>query len=188
MKKSTIYVSIILFLSATGFAQNKNEKIVLNGKGSQEHTWRHNTGLKSTKVDYRGTIVFNETDTDVESISAGGFLEIAQKTFGTWRSALLEGKSDGSIERQFKVGSKERPWDPEGAEWFSDILLDVIRSTGMGVETRVGRFYRKGGVNALINEIGEIDSDYVKGIYYATALNHNNMRTQDLVDPSHGLM
>ena len=181
MKKHLLYMALAITTTLPLQAQEKHNQVVLNGHSSHTIKTRTNRGLTSTKVDYRGTIVFNDTDTDVESISPGGFLEIAQKTFGTWRSALLEGKSDGSIERKYRVGSKVQPWDPDGAQWFADILLDVIRSTGLGAETRVARFYGEGGINALLNEIDEIDGDYVKGIYYSETLSLENITTRDMV-------
>ena len=182
MKLKTIRTNFLMwvFFLATLTAFGQAEKVEISGRGDMSYTHKTSNGVKSTDVDYRGTIVFNDTDTDVESISSGGFLKISQKTFGTRRTALLEGKSDGSIAREFKVGSKTMPWEPEGSEWLADVLLDVIRSSGIGAETRVNRFYKKGGVDALTDEIDEISSDYVKAIYYRHSVEIGGITTSQV--------
>lgn len=172
-------ILVVLFLASYSLLYGQ-DKIKISGHGNSEYTHKTSNGIKSTEVEYRGTIVFNNSDTDVESISSGGFLRISQKTFGTRRTVLLEGRSDGTITRTFKIGSSEEDWEPEGARWLADVLLDVIRSTGLGAETRVKRFYTKGGIQAVLDEIDEIGSDYVQVIYFTEAVKLGGLSTSDI--------
>ena len=105
MKKITL-ILLVFALSTIVHAQNTN-KVVVKGNGSQQHSYRTSNGLTSTNIEYDGTIVFNETDTDVESISRGGFLKISKRTFGTRRTVLLEGKSNGANLSQLSWNSLE---------------------------------------------------------------------------------
>ncbi len=178
MKKITL-IFLVFTMASFAHAQD-SDKVVVKGSRSYQHSYRTSNGLTSTEIEYNGTIVFNDTDTDVESISRGGFLKISKKTFGTRRTVLLEGKSNGEIDRSYFVGHKPAPWEPEGAEWFADVLLEVIRSTGIGVETRVVRFYKKGGLNAVFDEIDHIDSDFIKGKYYSATVDIDGLSANQI--------
>ena len=179
LKLTRTYLITLLSLSILT-AYGQADKIEVSARGNAAYSHKTSNGFTSTDVEHRGTIVFNDTDTDVISISQGGFLKISQKTFGTRRTALLEGRSNGTVSRKFSVGNQEQSWEPEGAKWLADVLLDVIRSSGLGAESRVARFYRKGGVDAIMNEIDEINSDFVKSIYFTHAVRLDGLSVTNL--------
>lgn len=168
---------IATLISITSFGQNEIE---INGKKNQTYTHRTNTGVTSTELEYKGKILFNDDETDVSYISPGGFVKFSKRSFGNRRTIELEGEANGVINRKYYEGSKKLPFDPDGREWMASVLPEIIRSTGIGAEERVKKFYAKGGLNAVLEEIEELPSDYVQSKYYSATLQLNGLNDTDI--------
>lgn len=100
-------------------------------------------GNQRLNLEYEGEIVFTDDDKAIKSISRGGYLLIRKTTFGDRREVLAEPNSDGSINYEYRVGRSRQDWGKEGQEFLANVLIEVIRTTGMGAESRVERFYKK---------------------------------------------
>jgi hypothetical protein len=74
--------------------------------------------------------------------------------------------SGGTLQRTWRVDGKEKPYDNEAKAWFATFLIELDRTTGVGVDRRLPRLLRQGGVNAVLEETGNMGSDYVRGVYY----------------------
>ena len=133
---------------------------------SNGHHWRSKNNFSSTDIQYRGDISVNDTDTDVTAISPGGYLKIKKTTFGNTRSIIIESNSSGELSKEYYEGRKKMGFNEEGRKWLADILLDVVRHTGIAAEARVQRFYKQGGTSAVLSEIKQIDSNSGKGRYF----------------------
>ena len=161
-------------------AQDSNTSTYRSKSTSKTHQYRSNTGVSSTDLEYRGKIVFTDDDSDVKSISPGGFIKFSKRTFGTKRTIILEGNSNGTITREYRESGRQIPYEPEGRKWLESVLPEIIRSTGLGAEARVARFYQKSGINGVLDEIEEINSNYVAGIYYNEVFKMNGISSADL--------
>jgi hypothetical protein len=169
---------ILLLIPVIAFSQTE---IKVSSKGNQTHTYKSNNGVSSTELEYRGKIIFTDDETDVKYISPGGFLRFSKRSFGNRRTIILEGQSNNKITREYREGSKTFPFEPEGRKWMASVLPEIIRSTGIGAEERVKKFYDKGGVDAVINEISLLPTNYVQGIYYTAALALNGLSSKDII-------
>ena len=138
-------------------------------------------GGNNFNIEYKGNIKVSDDDKDIISISKNGYLEIDKTTFGSKRSIVIEQRSSG-LSKQYYEGRKEQPWEPYGREWLAEILPDIVRSTGIAAQSRVERFYRKGGTNRVLEEIEEIDSDHVKNTYFRMLLRKKGLSSNDLVN------
>ena len=49
-------------------------------------------------------------------------------------------------------------------------MPEILRSTIIGAESRVDRFYKKGGANDVLDEIKKMESDYVQSAYFKLLL------------------
>ena len=147
---------------------------------------RHSTGKNSFNIEYKGEIATTDDDKDIKSISPGGYLEISKTTFGSKRSIQIEATSNG-LKREYYEGRSEVNYLPEGKKWLAEILPEVIRTTGIGAKNRVTRFYKKGGVDAVLAEINVIESDYVKSVYGGHLLEMNNLSDNDLIKVAEGI-
>lgn len=130
------------------------------------HRWTSRNNFSSMDIQYRGDISVNDTDTDVTAISPGGYLKIKKTTFGNTRSIIIESNSQGKLIREYYEGRKKLDFEGEGQKWLADVLLEVVRHTGIAAKDRVARFYKKGGNDAVINEIKMIGSSSGKGRYF----------------------
>lgn len=133
---------------------------------SNGHRWTSKNNFSSMDIQYRGEISVNDSDTDVTSISPGGYLKIKKTTFGNTRSIVIESNSSGELSKEYYEGRKKMGFNEDGRKWLADILLEVVRHTGIAAEARVQRFYQQGGTSAVLNEIKEIDSNSGKGRYF----------------------
>ena len=127
--------------------------------------WSWSSNGEKLEVKYSGAFAFNDDDTDIKEISAGGYIKISD---GNWigRHAVEIRERGGQLERRYFVNLSERPFEPEGRTWLRQNLPKFVRNTGIGAPSRVTRYLKSGGVPAVMGEIGRISSSYVKGIYF----------------------
>jgi beta-lactamase regulating signal transducer with metallopeptidase domain len=142
-----------------------------NDDGEINYSW--NSGSKHFKVRARGEIVFNEAGTDVESISDEGYITIRERTRKYDREYEVYAEDDGTLDRTYFDDGRRSEIDDEAREWISESILDVIRKSGIGAEARVEKLYDEGGVDAVLDEIDEIESNHSQRIYYALLLERN---------------
>jgi beta-lactamase regulating signal transducer with metallopeptidase domain len=110
-----------------------------------------------------GKIAFNDDDSDVTGISGPGTATLEETIGGVTRRLELAERA-GKLERRYFVDRNERPLDDEGRKWMASVVLQMVRS-GIGAEARAQRLYAKGGAARVLDEIAQIPTDYVRGIY-----------------------
>ncbi|HEV8513313.1 MAG TPA: hypothetical protein VGQ59_08550 [Cyclobacteriaceae bacterium] len=174
IQKSVIIQALVLapiFLSAqveivSSTSSNKIHRISIN----------HN-GVSNFSVETRGKIELTDDDKDIKSISPDGYLEITKVTFGSKRSIKITPTEKG-IRREYYEGREKIDFETEGRKWLGEILPELVRSTTIGAESRVNRFFKQGGTTAVLNELDEIESDHVKTAY-ANLLMKQNVAAKD---------
>jgi hypothetical protein len=174
IKKFLIIPAIVLaplFLSAqveivSSTSANKIHRISIN----------HN-GFSNFTVETRGKIELTDDDKDVKSMSPDGYLEITKVTFGSKRSIVITPTEKG-IKREYYEGREKIDFETEGRKWLGEILPELVRTTTIGAESRVNRFFKQGGATAVLNEIKEIESDHIKTAY-ANLLMKQNVAAKD---------
>lgn len=185
-QKLKIFITLMLLvlceytLHAQKISVSKNDgykTIIINNSSKGTH---RNTGIFTDyKIEYEGDFELSDDDTDVVSISRGGYLEISKTTFGNKRRVLIE--SEGvRLEKKYYIGRKDTPFDPEGKTWLAEVLPEIVRSTGLGAKSRVDRFYEKGGVSAVLDEVEMLDGNYVKAMYAKILLDKNDLSADQL--------
>lgn len=178
-RTTRLIVLALFFISSISLAQV--EIIKRDIRGTKTYIYKNNTGVTNTELEYQGKIVFTEDETDVEYISPGGFLKFSKRSFGNKRIIILEGESNDGIYREYREGSKKMQFEPDGRRWMASVLPEIIRTTGIGAEERARKFYANGGINALLEEISMLPTNYVKGIYYDVSFRIPNLKVSDLV-------
>ena len=131
-------------------------------------------------IEYKGDITISNDDKDIIGISKGGYIEIRKSSFGNRRRIVIEANSNGQLTKSYYVGRSEKNYNSEGKAWLSEILPEVVRTTTIGAESRVQRFYSKGGASGVLTEISNIKSDYVKSTYFKLLI-RNKLTTNELV-------
>lgn len=157
MKKLSLVSLLLTSLIFTGFSQS-----VWSSRSNT--VFNRSNGISSFNVEMRGKIEVTDDDKDIKSISPDGYLEINKVTFGSRRTIVITPEGNG-LKREYYEGREKLPFEPEGRKWLGEILPELLRSTTIAAESRVNRFYKKGGTSAVLSEISAMESDYVKAEY-----------------------
>ena len=140
------------------------QSISIDTRGSSGNWIWSNNGEKLA-IEYKGTFELTDDDTDVKAISPGGRIKISDEAHLGRHTIEIE-EHDGQLKRRYWVNGIERPYEPEGREWLRSVMPRFVRNSGIGADKRVARFLKAGGPQAVLAEIGQIDSSYVKGLYF----------------------
>jgi beta-lactamase regulating signal transducer with metallopeptidase domain len=139
-----------------------------------QFTIRIKVGACSLRVDGEGEVTFSDNDDDVTALSRGGFFHIEERGGDVERRVEIERGTNG-LERKWFVDGKERPYDAEARAWLARTLLVMFRRTGFDAENRAQRLLQKGGVEAVLQEVAFIRSDWAARQYYQVLLTQPNL-------------
>jgi hypothetical protein len=176
MKSPRLVLSCIAALCCTlAAAQDDN---VYSQSDNKKVSYKNSVGgVYNFNIESRGKIELTDDDKDIKSMSSDGFLEITKTVFGSKRSLRISSQGN-SLKKEYYEGRTSLPFEPDGKKWLTEILPELVRTTTIGAESRVNRFYRQGGVNAVLNEIESLESDYVTA-HYANALVNLSVPSKD---------
>jgi hypothetical protein len=167
-----IVIGVLLLLTCI-VAQGQESHAYSSSRTRSKTTFSHSNGISSFNVEIRGKIELTDNDKDIKSMSSDGYLEITKTVFGSRRSIVITPEGNG-LKREYYEGRTKVPFESEGRKWLSEIMLELVRTTTIGAEGRVIRFYKQGGSHSVLNEIRQIESDHVKA-HYATLLMQQNV-------------
>ena len=176
-------ISLAVFLTTNSlvFTSNGNE---LKGKRTDYMVLPNGLSDKYTdfRVRYKGFFVLSDNDKEIIGISPNGYLEISRSTFGNKRSLLVKADDKGNLTREYYVSDNEQPFSPGGEKWLADVLPELVRETGIAAEFRVKNIYSKKGMDALLEEIEEIDevSGSVRNLYFNVLVDQLKLDDRDL--------
>lgn len=131
-------------------------------------TWSSN-GDK-LQIEFRGGFELNDDDTAIAKVSPNGYVRINDGAWFNGRSVEFAADASGAMTVQYRVGGRERPFEPEGRQWLSEILPRFVRVSGFAARARVARYLRQGGPAAVLAEISNISGSYAKKVYLAELL------------------
>ncbi len=154
---------------------------------NRKHHYRSSSPFNYIDVKYDGDIRVSDNDRSIISISPGGYLKIEIRTFGNSRELIVNSDSKGRLTYEFREGRQDVPFEPEGRKWLEDILLDVIRSSGIDASGRTARLYSRGGLDAVQDEISLIKSNSVMGMYYSALLEEQKLTNRELSEVAYGI-
>lgn len=151
-------------------AQSTNVTARSNDSGSSK--WSVNDGNQKSSLETNGKINISEDEKSIASISPGGYLKIEKTTFGNSRSLFITNKS-GSLDYEYKEGGRTKPFEPDGRAWLGEILPELLNTTTIAAESRVDRFYARGGAKAVLGILPQLKGDHVKSSYLSLLMKKN---------------
>jgi len=176
-----IMVAMLHLASGTLLAQQEvysssstesNSSTVIT-RGKETYRWKSSIGSTDFNIEIRGKIEITDDDKDIKSISDDGYMEITKTVFGSKRAVVIESQGGGKMKKEYYEGRTKMDWEPNGRQWLSEIMPEIVRSTGLGAESRVNRFLKQGGTGAVLAEIARIPGDHVKAQYFKILLEKN---------------
>jgi hypothetical protein len=137
-----------------------------------------NSGDDNMDLRYEGEVRFNDSETTIEEISEGGFLNFRHN----WDRLLAgpDGKGGVGIEL-YAHGEKIDAGTAEGRKLMGRMIRDLIE-LGFDAQGRMDRLYRKGGYPALLAETDSMRGDYVKGLYFGRLLGMDTIPPGDMAN------
>lgn len=176
LKRSLVLV--LTLISFLAFSQDQFCNVtVIKGKNQ----YRYSDSFTDYEVQTKGKIKVNDDDTRIVSISPGGYLKISKKTFGNKRSLIVESSAGGKLNYEYYEGRSEVPFEPEGRKWLADILLDVVRMTGIDADGRTKRIYQNEGIDGFLEEVHQIASNSISALYFENLLENYKLNENELV-------
>lgn len=112
-----------------------------------------------------GEVRFSPDAMQIESISPGGLFEVTDRNGENVRYLKVE-PAAGGLNYTYRVNRSAQQFDAAARSWFSGFLLAMERATGFAADTRVPALLAKGGPQAVLAEIPNLTSDYVRQIYF----------------------
>ena len=137
-------------------------------QGSGNFTWS-NDGEK-VAIKWTGAFRIADDDKDIVWVEAGKTVQVSDGAWLMSTGVEVKGLADGKVEHAYYRNGFTRPYEPEGREFLATMLLKVVRVSGFGAESRVERFLKQGGVNAVLAEIELLQGDYARRVYYTELL------------------
>ncbi|MBT1704965.1 hypothetical protein [Chryseosolibacter indicus] len=180
MKKLFLGLITIALIGKSAYCQEASasigKTIVVNEKNGVQR-WKTSTPTSDFNIELRGKIELTDDDKDIKSISDDGYLEINKTVFGSKRTVIIESQGGGKVKKEYYEGRTKMGWE-NGKAWLGEILPELVRSSTIGAEDRVNRFYIKGGTTAVLEEIERLEGDYIKAHYGKLLLDKNLPATE----------
>ncbi len=179
---SRIFAISLICLFMVNFAPAQSNSICYNyteystSRGKYRFPDREN----NIELKHQGDIRVSDDDTRIESISPGGYFHFSKNTFGNKRTIHIDSDSNGKLSYEFFENKKEIPYEPEGRQWLSEVLIEVIRVAGIDANRRAKRIYKKEGIDGVILEIKKIVSNNTQSLYFNSLLEIPTLKNYEI--------
>jgi beta-lactamase regulating signal transducer with metallopeptidase domain len=119
-----------------------------------------------------GKAVYSADDSRIAQLSPGGFARFRERTAAFDRSVSVRPVGDGSLSYEALVDGRSVPFDATMVSWLGQLLPRVLREAGINVPARVARLRAQGGVAAVLQMTGEMQSSWGKRLHYEEMIKH----------------
>ncbi|HEY7767087.1 hypothetical protein [Longimicrobium sp.] len=143
------------------------------------HIVQENNGHR-LEVRMRGDVDFNDDGNWVQRVSPGGSLMVEERSRGTTRRVDFTPGEGGRVDVRYQVDGRARQMDARGREWASVAILQAVRGSGLGARERVAHLRQRGGVPAVLNEVGQMRGDGARRAYYQALLTGQPLSPADM--------
>jgi uncharacterized protein YeeX (DUF496 family) len=158
----TLSLAAALLLAVPACAQRHE-------RSEQTHIVQEHNGQR-LEVRMRGDVEINDDGNWVQRVSPGGSLMVQERSRGTTRRVDFTPGQGGRVDVRYQVDGRTRQMDARGREWASAAILQAVRGSGLGARERVAHLRERGGVAAVLNEVGRMRGDAARRAYYQALL------------------
>jgi bla regulator protein blaR1 len=139
-------------------------------------------GIKTrTKAKLTGDMKLSEDETEILEFPEDSYLSYSVKQPGQDEIKIkIERDGDDNVEYKYYVDGDKKEFDQKAKNWLASVLPELLRRTGLNVKERVARFKKRGGDQAVLEEIELIQTDYVTGLYMKELLSISQLSSTDL--------
>jgi beta-lactamase regulating signal transducer with metallopeptidase domain len=157
----------------TGTSRGSSTHIDSHGNGNGEILdFLISTVGRCTEAAILGKAVYSADDSKIAQLSPGGFARFRERTAAFDRSLSVRPVGDGSLSYEALVDGRPVPFDATMVSWLGQLLPRVLREAGINVPARVARLRAQGGVAAVLQMTGEMQSSWGKRLHYEELIKH----------------
>ncbi len=142
-------------------------------------TWTYRDGSHKIRIEVEGEIELSDDARTIESLEDGGFISIYERKDGVTRKYEAETKN-GILHEAYYEDRNRTDMNDDAREWVGEMLLKMVRRSGIGAEARVKRLYEQQGFDAVLTEIEEVKSGHVVRKYVDAAFALNLSKDEKL--------
>src|ERR1043166_1245289 len=142
--------------------------------------WRAHWSGDDCSVDLRATgdVKFSRDFTDIVAISDNGTLDITAMAGDQTRKISMRATGN-ELTRSWTVNGRQQPWDHTARRWLADFLVELDRTSGMGIDYRFPTLFAQGGVRAILDETQQMAGDYVRSLYLRRLIDTQKLSDAD---------
>ncbi|MCB1583236.1 MAG: M56 family metallopeptidase [Xanthomonadales bacterium] len=119
------------------------------------------------KAKLSGEIKFNHDESQIVAFPANSKFDLTEEVKGEERRLVIKSiRGNDMPEYVYYENGDKKTYDDNAQKWLARIIPEIMRITGFNAKERVKRIHAKGGNPAVLEEIGLIDSDYVRRTYF----------------------
>lgn len=144
--------------------------------GDGKTTIRIHDETGTLRLESRGTITFNDDETELKSISADGYVRFKKNG----NKIFAETNGAGEIVYTVNDGAPTKALNDGDKKLLARAIKEMI-NVGFDAKNRVARIYNKNGVNGVITAIQDIRNDWVKSNYYEYVIVDNKITNDEMV-------
>jgi beta-lactamase regulating signal transducer with metallopeptidase domain len=153
-----------------GYDNGSHTNWINSDNGSKRWVVQWSDGDCSYEMEARGEVKFNRDVTDIESISSGGSFTLEQHIGDDTKRLVVRPGSGGTLERTYSENGARHEFDAGARAWLAAALVALDRQTGFAVDQRVPALLERGGVDAVLQEVKLVSTDYARRRYYTKLL------------------
>ncbi|HWK05874.1 MAG TPA: hypothetical protein VNS58_19670 [Puia sp.] len=128
--------------------------------GKDDVTITIGNGDDYEQIKYGGKIVLSDDETDIKSISPGGYIKYRKNS----RKMSAESNVKGEITYVLTDNGDKLNGNDKGKAFIREAISEII-AYGFDAKERMERLYKKGGNAALLAEVGQLKSPGVVSLY-----------------------
>jgi hypothetical protein len=177
MNRKLIFVAALTFCVARlSYAQENHASFSVSDNNGHSSVSINDDNL-NFKLSYTGDISFTDDEKAFKSFPNDGFLRYQKN--GTTLIVAID--ASGKIAYEINGGDKKTTLNNDE----KDVLASAIRvmiDYGIGAKDRVARIYQNGGTKAVMDEVKNMKTDYVRGLYLQFLLKTNSLSSTNMME------
>jgi len=127
------------------------------------------------EIKYRGKFQLTDDETGFKTISPGGYFKFIKNEI----SVRAESNLKGEIDYRISDGKDHLPTDEQGKKLIAVAVKEMIHQ-GFDADARMERVYKKGGIQALMNEIDSMRIAPIKVLYLNRLFAIDSLSPEDM--------
>ena len=128
------------------------------------------------QIKWSGKVILSDDEKSIVSIPPGGYLKFRENDI----RMVAESNLRGEISYRLYDGHQDLSLNDSGRHFISAVLKKMI-ARGYYAQGRAERIFKNGGYRALLNELPNLEMDFIKAPYFDLLLKSDSLTAPELV-------